>query len=170
MVLVLSALCIVLAGCAARDNAAMAGLNNKFDHLIEVDARMRDDLKQYHEEGSRQDKRVFSLLDTVSARVGSVEGKITGLHASARDVDARLADLDTAVGTVRQRIGDFRGQQNVGAFSGGAVWVSLVAVAAMFVFHETLSARRAKRAGQKLSETIGDTLGPPADAAKCGAD
>jgi len=123
-------LCVLFAVGCAKDNAAMAGLNNKFDHLVEFQSAMRDDLKQYHEEGSTQDKRLATLLDEVT-----VEG-----------------------GAVNQRVGEFRGQQNVGWFSGGGLWAAVVAVAAFFLLHEARAARRAKSAQGDLRRTLNERI------------
>jgi len=139
---------ICLSGCAAKDNAAMVGLNNKFDHLIEFQSSMRDDLRQYHEEGSKQDKRMATLLDTVHIEIGSAAVKLAELHTTARDMSAKVAEIKTDVGAVRQQFGSFKGKQNVGWFSGGGLWAALVAVAAFYLIPSPLQ-RRSRKTGRK---------------------
>jgi len=119
---------LCLSGCAASESPVMTGLNNKFDRLVEFKSRMRDDLKQYNEEGSEQDKRIATLLDTVRADIGVASAKV--------------AELRTHLGAVSQQFGQFKGKQNAGWFSGGGFWAALVAVSAFYLIPSPLQRRR----------------------------
>ena len=120
------------AGCAGNDPALLSAVNSNGAKLVELDAWL--ELNADITAGFKNDFQGWfeGMTNTINDRHSE----------NAETLNRQFADIKGEIGSVSQSIRDFRGTQNVGWFSGGGIWVALVAVAAFYLIPSPLQRRR----------------------------
>jgi len=95
------------------NGAKLAEVDAKLDVNADVTAGFKNDFQGWFE----------GMTNTLNDRHSE----------TAETLNRQFADLKAEVGSVRQSMRDFRGTQNVGWFSGGGLWATLIALGLLAV-------------------------------------